>query len=628
MISFIRRHRRGVQIGLLLVIAAFVASLFVFGSTGIDQSGARGDAVATVNGEPISRRQYQNRYEGYLEMYSQGQGGRLTHELAEQLGLPQRVVDELVTEVAVSQRATAEGLGLSDEEFNAAVHAMREFQDAGRFSMDRYRRFLQVRGVDGERELRRYLTMRKVQRLIVGGVRVTEAEVEQAWALRREEVRAAWALVELAPIITATTASDEEVAEYYKSHGDEFRLPERRRVQYVTLVPKDFTPKVSDAEVEKHYTEHIKEFETPRQVQASHILVRVPDTGGSEAEDRARDKVADVIKRAKAGEDFARLAREVSEDPGTKDRGGDLGMVTPGTMVPDFEKALFALKKGEVTAEPVRTPFGFHAIKVGDAKEGSRTPLKEVAPQIRAQLAGEAADRAARARADEIRPALQAASDFMAEARRLKLHPVESTMSKLGRPPGLPPGADTLEEAAFGLAVGGVTQPVKTPAGWIVLKVTDTIPAGVPPLEEIRDQVVAAVKRRQGDTAAAARAKQVADEARDGDLAAAAKKAGATYGEAPRFSRAKPTDKLPADVQLAALQTPAGQTSAPVKGPLGYYVLGVLERVPAGPLDPAERDQLERELVTQKQNQVWERWVLAARADAKVDLFGQPGRRG
>jgi peptidyl-prolyl cis-trans isomerase D len=626
MITFMRRYRRGLQVGLLVVIAAFVASLFVFGSSGFDQSAARADTVATVNGETISRKQYQNRYQGYLEMYSQGQQGRLTPELAEQLGLPQRVVDELVTEVVVVQRAQAEGLGLSDEEFNAAVHAMREFQDGGRFSMDRYRRFLQVRGVEAEQDLRRFLTMRKVQRLIVGGLRVTDPEVEQAWRLRREEVRAAWASIELAPLVAAATVTDEELAEYHKNNGEEFTLPERRKVQYVTLVPKDFAGKVSDAEVEKYYTDNLKEYETPRQVQASHVLVRVPETGGSEAEDRARETIAQVIKRAKAGEDFAKLAREVSEDPGSKEQGGDLGLVSPGTMVPDFEKALFALKKGELTAQPVRTPFGFHAIKVTDVKEGSRKSLREVAAQIRDRLSADASDRAARARADEVRPALQAAKDFMAEAKTLGLAPIETTMTKLGRPPGMP-GVDTLEEAAFGLAVGGVTPPVKTPAGWVVLRVTESIPPGVPPLAEIRDRVSVVVKRRKADTVAAGRAKELAEAAGGGDLQAAAKKAGATYGETPRFSKARPAEKLPGDVQVAALQTPAGRLSPPVKTPTGYYVVKVLERTPAGPLDPAEKDKLVRELTSQKQSQAWERWVLAARGDARIEVVGQPARR-
>ena len=625
MITFMRRYRRGLQVGLLVVIVAFVASLFVFGSQGAD--GERDpDRVATVNGERITRKQYQDRYQAMLEYYAQTSQGRLTPELAEQIGLPRQVVDELITEAVVIQRARREGLAIEDEEFNAAVHAMPEFQDNGRFVMDRYRRFLQVRGVDGERELRRYLTLRKVRRLLTGGVRVTEAELEQAWQLRREQVRAAWVMVDVGPLVAAATATDDEIAEYLKTHQDEFQQPERRRVQYVTFVAKDFTPKVADAEVEKYYTEHAKEFETPRQFQASHVLVRVGETGGSEAEDQARAKVADVIRRAKGGEDFGKLARQVSEDPGSKDKGGELGWVAPGDMVPQFEQALFALRKGEISAEPVRTRFGFHAIKVLDVKEGGRKPLKEVAGQIRDKLGAEAAEKTARARAEELRPALASAPDFMAEARKRGLAPVETTMSKSARPPGFP--ADSLEDAAFALAMGGVSTPVKGPTGWVVLKVVESLPAGVPPLAEIRDRVVGAVKRQKGEAAAAARARQLAEDAKSGNLEAAAKKVGATYGETPRFSRGKPAEKLPGNVQLAALQTPAGEVSASLATPQGHYVVKVLERIPAGPVDPLERDKLEKELTTQKQNQLWERWVTAARAEARIETTaGQPARR-
>src|SRR5256885_11623865 len=155
---------------------------------------------------------------------------------------------------------------------------------------------------------------------------------------------------------------------FRSEHGQELRQPERRKVQYVAIGLKEFTKPATDAEVEKYYAEHGQEFEMPKKARAAHILVRVSETGGSEAEDKARDRIADVIRRAKAGEDFAKLAREVSEDPGSKEKGGELGWVSQGDMVPPFDQALFAMKKSELSAEPVRTPFGFHAIKVLDVK--------------------------------------------------------------------------------------------------------------------------------------------------------------------------------------------------------------------------------------------------------------------
>src|SRR5438093_9535358 len=629
MITFMRRYRRTLQIGLLVIVAAFVASLFIFGTSARDGGAAR-DSVATVNGEKISVERYQRRYQEYLSMYAQMMRDRFSPEMAERMGLPQQVVEDLVLESLAVQKAQGEGLGLTDEELNAQIHTFPAFQEGGRFTLKRYEEVLRRLGYTKggfEDERRRRLTRSKVENAVRGGVKVSDSEIEQAYVQQREEARAEWALVELTPLIAAQTATDEELQAYVKEHGQELRQPERRKVQYVAIGPKEFTKPATDAEVEKYYAEHGQEFEMPKKARAAHILVRVGETGGSEAEDKARDKIADVIRRAKAGEDFAKLAREVSEDPGSKEKGGELGWVSQGDMVPPFDQALFAMKKGELSAEPVRTPFGFHAIKVLDVKEGTKKPLKEVAGPIRDRLAAEAAEKAAKAKADEVRPALVSAKDFMAQARSLGLTPIETTMAKTPKPPGFT--GESLDEAAFGLALGGVTAPVKTPAGWVVLKVTESLPAGVPPLAEIRDRVAASVKRQKADALASTRAKQVTEDAKSGNLDAAAKKVGASYGETPRFSRGKPAERLPGDAQVAALQTPVGETSPAVRTPQGYYVVKVLERAPAGPVDPLEKDKLERELTGHKQNQMWERWVLAARGDARIDIVGQkPARRG
>jgi peptidyl-prolyl cis-trans isomerase D len=467
--------------------------------------------------------------------------------------------------------------------------------------------------------------------MVRNGVKLTEGEIEQAFVHNREEVRAAWALVDLAPIMVAVTVTDAELETYLKDHAAEFRLPERRKIQYVTLAPKDFVRPVTDAEVEKYYTEHAQEFATPRQVKVAHVLARIGETGGSAAEDKARAKIADVIRRAKAGEDFGRLAKELSDDPGSAKSGGELGFVAKGQLVLDFEAAMFSLNKGEISPEPVRSPFGFHAIKVLDINEGGKKPLSEVAAQIRERLQTEAAEQAAKTKADETRAKLLGAADFMAQAKSLGLTPLETNIPRRERPPDRTT-AEPIEETAFALAKGGVSTPLKTPTGFMVLKVVEELPAAVPPLATIKEAVTASVKRQKADTAALERARTIAAEAKSGDFGAVARKAGATVGETGRFSRAKPGDKLPGDVMVAALQVPSGATTSPVRTPQGYYVLKVLERVPPDPKDlAADRDKLSKEVLAKKQSQAWQDWLGAARAPAKIEVTGGralPPRRG
>ena len=144
----------------------------------------------------------------------------------------------------------------------------------------------------------------------------------------------------------------------------------------------------------------------------------------------------------------------------------------------------------------------------------------------------------------------------MAAAKARGMTPLETMIDRPERTPGQAPVADSMQETAFGLSANGVSQPIKTPTGWVVMKNVETRPPTVPALADIRDNVLAAVRRQKAEVLALERAKQLVTDARAGDFAAAAKKAGAVTGETPVFTRAKPADRLPGDAMIAALQTP------------------------------------------------------------------------
>jgi peptidyl-prolyl cis-trans isomerase D len=620
MITLMRNYAKTLHIFLWLVIAAFIGTSFYIGTRGRDD--ALGDSIAVVNGERIPPERFRRRVQAYMQAYSQVY--RRTPTEAEREGIGQRVRDGLVQEALIVQRAEREGLAVTDEELNAQLQAIPAFQENGRFALRRYQEYLRRenrRAVDFESDARRELTRLKVESLVKGSVKLAEAEIDQALTLRGERVRAAWTLVEIAPIAAKTAVTDAELEQYLKENPTQFRLPERRHIQYVLLATRNFSPAVSDADVAAYYKEHAAEFETPRRAKVAHVLVRVPETGGSEAETKARDKAVAVIRRAKAGEDFAKIAREVSEDPGTAPGGGDLGWMAKGESLPQFEEALEKLAKGAITEIPVRTAFGFHVIKVFDIQPGAQKPLADVSGEIRARLLTERAQAAAIARADELRPVLEQATDFAAEAQKLKLQPYDVTVSRSAELPGVGRD-DTVQEATFSLTVGGVSSPIKTPSGPLLMKVLAHLPATVPPLAEIKDRVADAVKNRKAGAAAAEEARKVTDGARAGEFVAAAKKHGLAVAETALFSRAQPpSDKLPGEAMIAALQTPVGVVSDPVKTLQGYYVVKTLERRPPDAADVAkDREQLMREVLETKRNQAWESWLTSARTKSKVEV--------
>src|SRR6266508_5419998 len=410
--------------------------------------------------------------------------------MAERMGLTQQVISDLIQEALVIQQAKREGITVGDEELRLRIQSIPAFQEDGRFSRERYLAQLKQARIEPgefETEVRRDLLRQKMEALIKDGIKVSDAEVEQAYMTRFERVRADWAYVESGPLMAQVTVSDADAEAYVKAHEAQFSRPERRRIQYVALAPKAFAKAVPDADAEAYYKEHQAEFEKPKRLKTAHILVRVPPTGGSEAENKSKAKVEEAIRRAKAGEDFGKLAKELSEDTATAPQGGDLGFVGKGEMVPQFEEAVFALKKGEVSPQPVRTPFGYHAIKVFDVQDGGVQPFREIAARIKEKLAAERSERAAVAKADEARVALAAAKDFAAEAKTLGLDGKEVTAARgdglegIGR-------YQKLEEALFVLAVGGVSTVMRTSAGLLIARVAEQFPAGVPPFAEIRSE--------------------------------------------------------------------------------------------------------------------------------------------
>jgi peptidyl-prolyl cis-trans isomerase D len=627
-ISSMREYFKSLKFILVIIILAFIGTSVVYFGTSMLSGGAgRPNVVATVNGEEIPIERFRRAQANLVESYERTAKQRMTPELAERLGLNQQVISELVTDAVIVQGAEREGVQVSDDELRARIQEMREFRDDGRFSRDRYLLVLRQARLDPgefESEMRRLLVRRKMEALVRDGVKVSDGELREAYALRNERVRAAWASLEVQPLMVNVTVADSELEPYVKAHQAQFTRPERRRLQYVVFDPRNFPQPVSDQDVEAYYQSHGSEFEQPRRVHVAHVLVRVPPVGGSEAENKAKAKVEAVIKRAQAGEDFAKLAKEVSEDTSNAAQGGDLGLVGPGELVPQFEQAAFALKKGEVSPAPVRTPFGYHAIKILDVKEGGKAAFKEVAAKIRDKLSTERSDSAARAKADAARASLLGAKDFAAEAKTLGLEPQETTIARGEALEGIGRDAE-LEEAVFGLALGGVSSPVKTSRGYAVVKAVEQMPAGVPPLPDIKSRVIEAIKRERAEAVAMERAKAlVASLQKGGDFQAAAKAAGFSTGEIPFFSRAEPSKEraaLPGSVLLAALQTPGGQPADPVRAGATVYVVKTLERQPPDPQGfDRQRAELEKQTIEQKRSQIWESWVRARRAATKVEV--------
>jgi peptidyl-prolyl cis-trans isomerase D len=313
----------------------------------------------------------------------------------------------------------------------------------------------------------------------------------------------------------------------------------------------------------------------------------------------------------------------MSEDPSTASRGGDLGLIAAGELVPEVDKAIQGLKPGELGG-PIRSPFGYHVLKVSEVVAGSRKDLKEVAPTLRATLAAEGQLKAHRDRAQEAQRALLVAPDFAAEARRLGLTVRETGPLRRGDPVE---GIGRVTEASdtiFALPPDGVSAPVRVPEGLVIFRLAAVEPARLRPLAEAREDAVRAVRRVKARDEAKGRAEKLVEAVRKGeDPRALARQGPATYGEIGPFSRAAPLGDRALGQALgpATLALAEGAVGGPVEGPGGFYVVKLLGRDQPDPAGfEAARPALEARLLREKRARLWQAWLAAARAGAKIEV--------
>src|ERR1700738_2290978 len=263
---------------------------------------------------------------------------------------------------------------------------------------------------------------------------------------------------------------------------------------------------VSDDQLKVQYQKNIQQYQAPNRVHAEHILFMT--VGKTDAEvDEIKKKAEDVLNQAKKGAKFEDLAKKYSEDPGTKDKRGDLGWITQGQTVPEFEKTAFGLDKGKIS-NLVKTQYGFHIIKVLDKETAHTKPLEEVKESIKVPLLLAKADKLASDEADPLsatlRPSNKTSLDDLAKQFHLSLgetRPVTATDPILELA-----NSKDAKEAIFRLRQGELSLPIRTDRGYLVLSVKQIQPAHPGSLEEVRDKIVTELKQQKSTELARAKA--------------------------------------------------------------------------------------------------------------------------
>lgn len=492
------------------VFLGAIAIVFIF--WGIQFESAVTSAAAKVNGEEIPaevvRRAWQERQTELQQT--------LRDELPEELVKTeqQRVLTDYISRELLVQRANELGYRVSDRELVKALSEIEALQVDGKFDPDRYKALLRSQGrseVEFEREFRRDLEIQQLQNGIGISAFATRGEIQRRVALEGETRDIEFAVLPVANFVATAQSTPEDVAAWYEQHKAEYVTPETVDLQYLQLNSADVAASVEVTEegLRSFYDQvaHDRYMQVERR-RASHILI---EAGSDDA--AARKEAEALLARARAGEDFAKLAVQYSDDPGSKGQGGDLGWATREAFVQPFAEALFAMTKGEIRG-PVQTQFGYHIIRLDDIEPAHQRSLGEVRAELEADYRDEQAQslfyEQSQQLADE---AFAALSELESVANKLGL-PLQ-TVAGYTRKGGGPFGSDAkVIETVFSDEV--LQERRNSPAisigegSVVVLRVTDHKPAVQRPLDEVRADIEVTLRGQAARKAAEAAAKDVA----------------------------------------------------------------------------------------------------------------------
>ncbi len=579
-----------------LVIFLFVAWLF-FDYAGVNsmQQDTRRSA-ATVGGEEISFAEFQREYNNQEARLRQAFGDNFNRDLARQFNLPKQAIDQLINRRILLLEARQLGLRATDGEIQEAILQEPVFNDEdGNFvGFDDYRNILRrarLNEADFERSVSEGVLLSKLRTVLAETIYVSDPEIEQAFRDTAERAKVRFVQLPSSALgdrvdSASLTVTQEELASYFADHQDTYELPERRVVDYllIDLVQLRRELEIPDPEMLAYYDDNSSDFESQEKVKARHILIKA----NSEAEVAdAEAKVADIRRRIEAGEDFAQLAGDLSEDEVSAAKGGDLGFFARELMVKPFADAAFDAAIGELVG-PVKSEYGFHLIEVTERQEGGVQPFEQVRGQIRSRLVSSRGNELAETTAKEVEARIASENLGTAEGLRQLAEEGQGLSFETSQPfgdsdivAGIGRSAD-FNAAAFELAADGISEPIQIPRGWVILRLREVQAPRVQELSEVETEVRRAAEL-QKKTAAAQQllaASKDAIDAGEQNFDEVAEELGLEIQESTEFARSDAIAGLGRNQQIidAALAAEVGNLAGPFETDAGAVLVEVVER--------------------------------------------------
>lgn len=532
-----------------------------------------------------------------------------------------QLLNDMIFQRALEYEAERMGLQVTPEEEAERIKEILPTAWSGNtWLKDRYTSEVETRtGMsveEFERVLRDEMLIQKFRQLVTDGITVSPAEVEQEFRWQNEKVKIDYALIKPADLAASIHPSNEDLSAWFATNSSRYQEPEKRSARYALLDLAKLRAgiQVSDDTLRAYYNAHIDDYKVQNRVHVEHILFKT--VGKTDAEiAEIRQKAQEILKQAKRGANFEDLAKNYSEDEGTKPKGGDLGWIVEGQTVPEFQQAAFSLPKGSIS-DLVKTQYGFHIIKVLDRESARTKSFEEVRESILQpvleQKAGAEASDIADQMAAAVRESDRQSLDELAKKFHLELG--ETPPAAITEPLGNFRNAPDLQQILFGLHPGELSPPTQIDNGYVILTVKDVLPAHQGTLAEVHDRVLSDYQREKSVDLAQARAEELSKRAAAGDpLDKAAKALDLAMKTSDSFSRTGSVPDVGTGRQIdAAFNMAVGQVSKPTAIGGNWLVFRVVSHDTPNPDDLAkQKDAIQQQTLQTKQNAAFEAFHTA-----------------
>ena len=546
MIRFLQKENRLTKALFVVIIAAASVSMVVYLIPGLAAGGAvsandyavvyprwynklfsNGEEILQTKVEQVARQQIQQRNPQYAEnpmilnFFTQQVGQQMVEQQvllveAERLGITassEDVVHYLQTG-PTGAVIFPNGKFIGDQQYTALVNSR-----------------LNISVAEFEDNIRRDIVLQRLRKYVTAGVTVSDDEVRAQFLKDNIKIKFDYAVLSSDDLRKTINPSDADLEAYFNKNAVRYKnaVPEQRKITYFAFTPQQLPggiPQPSQQEIQTYYNQHRSEYTSPETATSRHILIKLEPNADAKADAAAKAKADDILKQIQNGGNFAELAKKYSDDPGSKDTGGELGPSQRGRMVPEFDNAIFTQKIGETKI--VKSQFGYHIVQVESRQPAHEQPMNEVQDTIRATITREKLSQAqenfARQLVDEANKNGLAKTAVAHNLELVTTPPVGAG----GTIAALPDGSQLISKAFQGRQ-GDPAQFAPTGEGYAIFQVTGVVPAHAPTFGDWKAHVLDDYRNDQLPVLLNQKTKELADKAQASrDLAKAAKEVGAT----------------------------------------------------------------------------------------------------